>query len=162
MMLPKHFLSDQSPLQCGDAVAAIITSEDGRYLMQLRDDIPQIYYPGHWGCFGGAVGEGEDQEQALLRELEEELEWKHGAGVEFVNFDFDLSHLGQGRYYRKYYEVTVSELAISRLKLHEGAAMELVAPDKLFALPLVPYDSFAMWLHFARRRFGPDWLRVDR
>ena len=154
-MLPTQFLSDQSPLQCGDAVAAIITVEDGRYLMQRRDDIPRIYYPGHWGCFGGAVSPGEDKGAALLRELEEELEWQSGIGVEFVNFDFDLSHLGQGRYYRKYYEMTVSEAEVSRLTLHEGAEMQLIAPETLFALPLVPYDSFAMWLHVARHRFAP-------
>ena len=58
-MLPKNFLTDQHPLQGDDAVAAIITVEDGRYLMQLRDDIPRIFYPGHWGCFGGAVGPDE-------------------------------------------------------------------------------------------------------
>jgi hypothetical protein len=52
-MLPKHFLTDESPLQTGDAVAAIIVVEDGRYLLQLRDDIPRIFYPGFWGCFGG-------------------------------------------------------------------------------------------------------------
>lgn len=151
-MLPDHFLTDHSLLQCSDAVAAIITVEDGRYLMQLRDDIPRIFYPGHWGCFGGAVGAGEDKGAALLRELEEELEWRSGIGAAFVNFDFDLTHLGQGRYYRKYYEVTVGEAEISNLKLHEGAKMQLVTPEELFELPLVPYDSFAMWLHVARHR----------
>ena len=57
-MLPKHFLTDTA--RCaGDAVAAIIVDEDGRYLMQLRDDIPRIFYPGHWGCFRwrGCTGE---------------------------------------------------------------------------------------------------------
>ena len=48
-MLPKHFLTDESPLQTGDAVAAIIVVEDGRYLLQLRDDIPRIFYPGFLG-----------------------------------------------------------------------------------------------------------------
>jgi 8-oxo-dGTP pyrophosphatase MutT (NUDIX family) len=136
-------------------VAAIILIEDGRYLMQLRDDVPHIFYPGHWGCFGGAVGPGEDKGDALLRELKEELEWESGIGDEFVNFDFDLRHLGQGRYYRNYYEMTVSEAEVSRLILHEGAEMRLIAPETLFALPLVPYDSFAVWLHVARHRFTP-------
>jgi 8-oxo-dGTP pyrophosphatase MutT (NUDIX family) len=151
-MLLRHFLSDQSPLQCGDAVAAIIVVEDGRYLMQLRDDIPTIFYPGHWGCFGGGVSPGEDPRSALLRELQEELEWQWDIGSEFVNFDFDLNHLGQGKYYRMYYEIKVREVEILRLKLHEGAEMRLLSPETLFALPFVPYDSFATWLHFSRRR----------
>src|SRR5262244_3716729 len=54
--IPANFLTDSHPLRGEDAVAAIITVEDGRYLMQLRDDKPRIFYPGHWGCFGGAVG----------------------------------------------------------------------------------------------------------
>src|SRR5262252_4231561 len=58
--MPMNFLADSQPLRGEDAVAAIITVEDGRYLMQLRDDIPRIFYPGHWGCFGGAVSAGED------------------------------------------------------------------------------------------------------
>ncbi len=33
--------------------------------------------------------------------------------------------------------------------------MRLFAPDEVFALPNVtPYDSFAIWLHVARGRFG--------
>jgi len=161
-MLPTHFLTDHSPLECGDAVAAIITVEDGRYLMQRRDDIPHIFYPGHWGCFGGAVSPGENNESALLRELQEELEWKSGIGVEFVSFDFDLTRLGQRRYFRKYYEVTISEAEVSCLTLHEGAEMQLVAPEKLFILPLVPYDSFAMWLHVSRDRLAPASRRPDK
>jgi hypothetical protein len=30
--------------------------------------------------------------------------------------------------------------------------MRLLSPETLFALPFVPYDSFATWLHFARNR----------
>ena len=55
----KHSLkTGRGSLSVGDACAAIILLEDGRYLLQLRDDIESIWYPGHWGCFGGAVGLG--------------------------------------------------------------------------------------------------------
>ena len=80
-MLPVHFLTDKHPLRGEHAVAALITVEDGRYLMQLRDDIPRIFYPGHWGCFGGAVGPGESGLIALRRELEEELEMQIQAAM---------------------------------------------------------------------------------
>jgi 8-oxo-dGTP pyrophosphatase MutT (NUDIX family) len=153
-MPPVHFLTDTQPLRGENAVAAIIVAEDGRYLMQLRDDIPRIFYPGHWGCFGGAVGEGEDPAQALMRELEEELEMKSNAIEDFVSLDFDLSRLGQKRIYRMYYEIAISEVIMSKLVLHEGAAMRLFEGRELFDLSnLTPYDSFALWLHFARHRF---------
>lgn len=154
-MLPAHFLTDCNPIRGEDAVAAIITVEDGRYLMQLRDDIPQIFYPGHWGCFGGAVGPGENQLHALERELAEELEMASPVAGEFVKLDFDLTKLGQKSCYRTYYEIRVTEAEVSRFALHEGAEMRLFTPAELFDVRLTPYDSFALWLHFARKRFGP-------
>jgi 8-oxo-dGTP pyrophosphatase MutT (NUDIX family) len=155
-MLPVHFLTDNHPLRGEDAVAAIITVEDGRYLMQLRDDIPRIFYPGHWGCFGGAVGPGEEPVQALARELAEELEMQATGVEEFVRLDFDLRKLGQKQCYRTYYEIKVTEDEVSRFVLHEGAEMRLFAPAELFDERLTPYDSFALWLHFARRRLTPE------
>ncbi|HEX4411550.1 MAG TPA: NUDIX domain-containing protein [Xanthobacteraceae bacterium] len=154
-MLPTHFLTDDCPLQGDNAVAAIITVEDGRYLMQLRDDIPRIFYPGHWGCFGGAVGSGENPVQALNRELAEELEMEARPAKEFVSLDFDLAKVGQKKCYRTYYEIKVTEAEVSRYVLHEGAEMRLFKPDDLFDARLTPYDSFALWLHFARHRFSP-------
>ena len=158
-VLPQYFLTDQSPLRGEDAVAAIITVEDGRYLMQLRDDIPRIFYPGHWGCFGGAVGAGEGAAEALRRELAEELEMSASALNEFVRLDFDLRHLGQKQCYRTYYEIKTTVADVGRLVLHEGAQMRLFPPAELFDARLTPYDSFALWLHFARRRLAPEAMR---
>jgi 8-oxo-dGTP pyrophosphatase MutT (NUDIX family) len=154
-VLPKNFLTDRHPLHGEDAVAAIITVEDGRYLLQLRDDIPRIFYPGHWGCFGGAVGADELGLPALQRELAEELEMPPRDAYEFLKLDFDLNKLGQKQCYRTYYEIKVTAAEVSDFVLHEGAEMGLFAPDELFDLRLTPYDSFALWLHFARKRFGP-------
>jgi 8-oxo-dGTP pyrophosphatase MutT (NUDIX family) len=152
--LPAHFLTDSHPLRGEDAAAALIVTEDGRYLLQLRDDIPRIFYPGHWGCFGGALSTDETPIQALKRELEEELEFKSDIGHEFVSFDFDLTTLGQDRIRRTYYEIVVSEASVAHFVLHEGAAMCLFTPADIFARSNVtPYDSFAIWLHVARGRF---------
>ena len=156
-MLPIHFLTDTRQLHGDNAAAAIILTEDGRYLMQLRDDIPGIFYPGHWGCFGGAIGAGETPLQALRRELAEELEFTATAGEEFISFDFDLTRLEQGRKFRTYFEFAVSADQIARFVLHEGAGLRTFTANELFALPnLTPYDSFALWLHVARHRFAPQ------
>jgi 8-oxo-dGTP pyrophosphatase MutT (NUDIX family) len=154
--LPVHFLTDSHPLRGEDATAALIVTEDGRYLLQLRDDIPRIFYPGYWGCFGGALAASETPIQALKRELEEELEFKSDIGREFISFDFDLATLGQSRIRRTYYEIVVSEVSVARFVLHEGSAMRLFTPADIFARSNVtPYDSFAIWLHVARGRFSP-------
>lgn len=54
-------------------VAIAILPQNEQFLLQLRDDIPGIAYPGHWGFFGGHVDPGESPEEALWRELKEEI-----------------------------------------------------------------------------------------
>ncbi len=141
------------PLRAGDAAAALLMTEDGRYLLQLRDDIPPIWYPGHWGLFGGSVEPGEAEVDALRRELREELEFEMQEAVLFAGFDFDLKSAGLKRYFRNYYEVPVSASALGRLVLREGAELRLLSGDEALSLPnLVPYDGFALFLHHHRWR----------
>jgi 8-oxo-dGTP pyrophosphatase MutT (NUDIX family) len=47
--------------------------QNGRFLLQHRDNIPGIFHPGHWGLFGGSIDIGETPKQCLVRELVEEL-----------------------------------------------------------------------------------------
>lgn len=51
---------------------AIITNGAGRYLMHLRDDIPGIAWPGHWGVLGGGCEGEETPRETIVRELQEE------------------------------------------------------------------------------------------
>jgi len=148
------FLSATDRLRAANAVAALLVLDDGRYVMQLRDPKPEIFYPDHWGCFGGAVDRGEDPRQALARELREELEFEVAATRQFARFDFDLTQLGQAKVFRIYYEVPVSLDAYSRVVLHEGAAVRAFDGAEILNQPRVtPYDAFAVWLHLKRARF---------
>jgi len=153
MTLPVNFLSSRAPLTTSDAAAALLVLEDGRYLLQLRDDIPQIWYPGHWGLFGGAVDPGEDAVAALRRELREELDFELTQARHFVRFDFDLTPIGLKRYFRTYYEVPVALASFERLVLREGAELRALPGDEALALPAMsPYDGFALFLHHRRDR----------
>jgi len=68
-------------------IAAIIFENDlGELLLYLRDNKPGIPFPLHWDLIGGHVEEGETPEEALVREVKEEL-------------DFDLREF---RFFRKY------------------------------------------------------------
>ena len=55
------------------SVAIAILYQGDRYLMQLRDNNPEIIYPGVWAFFGGHIEPGEDPEVAVVRELQEEI-----------------------------------------------------------------------------------------
>jgi 8-oxo-dGTP pyrophosphatase MutT (NUDIX family) len=76
-------------LTAGNASAALLVLDDGRYLLQLRDDKPGIWYPGHWGCFGGAADPGEEAVATLRRELREELALEVHDPEWFTRFVFD-------------------------------------------------------------------------
>ena len=86
------YLDSQEPLVPGAATAAIILLEDGRYLLQHRDPIAEIFFPDHWGMFGGGTEPGETDEQGLRRELLEEitLDVPESALRYFTRFDFDF------------------------------------------------------------------------
>ncbi len=54
-------------------VAVAILYQGNQFLLQLRDDIPTIIYPGHWAFCGGHLDPGEDADTAVRRELQEEI-----------------------------------------------------------------------------------------
>ena len=101
--------------------------------MQLRDDIPRIFYPGHWGCFGGAVGPGEDGPTALRRELAEELEMQVAGCRANSSGSISISRRsGRSNATEPTTKSRSREAEVSRFVLHEGADMRLFAPDELF------------------------------
>jgi len=138
-----------------DAVAALIQLEDGHYLMQHRDNVPSIWYPGLWGCFGGAVDIGENPVEALRRELYEELNFSITTATYFTRFDFDLSTIGKGAYYRIYYVVPMSQGEQERIVLHEGQGVQAFSGEELLnEVRLTPYDAFALFLYHNRRKIS--------
>ena len=141
-------LTPSKPLTPADAAAAIICTKNGRYLLQQRDAIPTIFYPGHWGCFGGALEPGETPLEALRRELNEELGLADYEATLFSRFRFSVETAGIPALDRHYYEVVIAESAVDSLRLGEGAAMRLFdGVEALHTLRIVPYDAFALWLH---------------
>jgi len=54
-------------------VAIAILYQGDQFLLQLRDDIPTIAWPGHWAFFGGHLDPGESPDDAVYRELREEI-----------------------------------------------------------------------------------------
>ncbi len=150
---PDHFVEDRSALRPGDAAAAVIVLDDGRYLLQLRDDKPGIFFPGHWGLFGGGVEPGERPADALRRELREELDLDVDEPRPLTRFEFDLAPMGLPRIYREFFELRLPAAAARTLRLGEGQATGAFTREEALALPRVtPYDAFALWFHANRFR----------
>jgi 8-oxo-dGTP diphosphatase len=64
-------MSSSQPIE----VTLAILVRDDRLLMQLRDDIPTIVYPGTWALFGGHMEAGETPTEAIVREILEEINY---------------------------------------------------------------------------------------
>ena len=149
------FLKADTPLVGLDAVCALITLEGGRYLVQLRDDVPEIFYPGHWGLFGGAIEPGEQPMEALYRELREETGLTPDEVTYFTCFDIDLMAFGQKKITRLVYEVPMTDSQVAGLVLGEGSDYGVVTGEETLENgPVVPYDAFALWMHYARDRLA--------
>jgi 8-oxo-dGTP pyrophosphatase MutT (NUDIX family) len=153
------YLDDTRPLAPGDAVAALLLAPDGRYLLQLRDAIPGIFFPEHWGLFGGGVDAADaDATEALRRELREEisLDVPRTRLEHLTAMTFDFTFCGRGVLYRNFYVVRIDAAEIGRLSLGEGREMRLFTPrEALSTLRMVPYDAFALWMHANQARLHP-------
>ncbi len=52
----------------------ILENDDGEFLLYFRDGKPGIPFPHHWDLIGGHVEAGETPEEALIREVREEID----------------------------------------------------------------------------------------
>ena len=148
-----YFLKEGHLRPSNAAVALIVLGEPPRYLMQLRDQKAGIFYPGHWGLFGGAIDPGEAPEVTLQRELVEELRLTDAALNYFTEFEFDFGFCGYGRLIRRCYEVRLPENRLPKLVLGEGSAMRTFTAAEILSSPRVaPYDALAIWLHTSREK----------
>lgn len=106
---------------------------DGRLLIYLRDHKPTIPFPGHWDFFGGHVEAGESPEEALVREVREEL------GVELSRYEFFRRYeCREGDAYPnvKYIYRGQIERRAQELTLYEGQKLASISAGERFAYPL--------------------------
>jgi 8-oxo-dGTP pyrophosphatase MutT (NUDIX family) len=140
-------LLDGPPRRYND-VGALLVTDDGRYLAQLRDDRPDIRAPAHWGMFGGGIHPGESDEDALRRELVEELDLRVGELRRFTELVYvePVPPHDLGR--KVYLEARVTEREVAGLVQREGAARRfLTAGELLGQARVLPWDAFAVRLH---------------
>lgn len=129
-------------------VKALIVNPDGHYLMQLRDDIPHIAYPGHWSLFGGAVEPGESDESGMRRELEEELCFQPLEIKPLIRFEYTIPQHGIRVRRVVAFEALIDVSAIAGLELREGAAMGFRTVDELSVQSnVVPWDLCMVQMH---------------
>ena len=94
-----------------------------RFLMQLRDDIPGIVYPGHWGLFGGHIEPGETAEQAFVREVHEE--------INYLPKRYSFFRCYPGKEVIRHVYCTPLTVTMEKLVLQEGWDMDWLTLDEI-------------------------------
>jgi 8-oxo-dGTP pyrophosphatase MutT (NUDIX family) len=148
-----------------DAITAtgILVDRDGRFLLQHRDDKPDIYNPGLWGSFGGSIEPYETPGDGFLRELQEELSWQPRSYELYASGPFVDS--GGERLLVYVYAAPV-EVAVDALVLGEGQGLAFFAPGELPEATVPAYrallerfaasDTYVRLAQAAARPVAPD------
>lgn len=116
-------MNDRSQTSQSISVTLAIIHQNGKYLMQLRDNIPTIVYPGVWGLFGGHLEPGETPEAGLKRELIEEINYH----VQQLNA---LGCYVEGNISRHLFSCPLI-ISIDDLELNEGWDLGLLTPVEI-------------------------------
>jgi 8-oxo-dGTP diphosphatase len=105
-------------------VSLCLLYREGKLLMQLRDNIPTILYPGLWGLFGGHIEAGETPEVAVVREIAEEI--VYDLPPDFQKFGI----YGDEIVHRHIFHAPLT-VPISQLTLLEGWDLGLLSLDEI-------------------------------
>ena len=116
-----------------------------KYLLQLRDNKKNIYFPNFWGLFGGRVGSNENFSEALKREIKEEINLIISIKKKIFSTTYDMIGLKKKRK-MTYYECLKTKN--TQLILKEGKKFGLFKFEELKKLKIVPLDFVAINTHY--------------
>ena len=112
-------MKNNSVSQRSIPAAMAIIYQDDKYLMQLRDDLPNIVYPGVWGFFGGHLESEENPEMGLRRELIEEINYPVEQLTKYCCHD-------DGKFVRHVFSCPLT-IPLEKLELREGWDIKLLS-----------------------------------
>ena len=113
------------------AAKAVIFFER-KLLLQLRDTSDEIFYPNHWGLFGGEVEAVEESIGAVKRELTEELSLTECTPIPLFTWMSPENGATLDFFFVE------SGSAFDSLRLNEGQKMDLFRFEELEGLQLTP------------------------
>lgn len=111
-------------------VAAVIRKDDKIFATQRGYG----EFKDGWEFPGGKIEEGETSEQALVREIKEELDTDISVGelIDTIEFDYPTFHLSMDCFW--------SEIVHGELELKEHESARWLSKEKLYSVDWLPAD----------------------
>jgi 8-oxo-dGTP diphosphatase len=125
------------------AVCLIIENSKGEILLLLRDNKEGIPFPNQWYILGGSKEEEESPEEAIRREMKEEIELELPELPSPKVFDWPekLEYV---------YHVKL-DLDLSNLPLNEGQRLQYFSPEEINGMELAFHDNKIVMDHFSTK-----------
>ena len=138
-----------------EVACAILIDASGQLLLQQRDNVPDIVYPGYVSLFGGHREPGETFLQCVVREIHEETSCFFPAErfEHLINCNRSDPEVAGSMVHGEFF--VLNGVATERLIITEGSLL-ICKPSELGSLEtkLTPLSRFALDTFFARMRAG--------
>ncbi len=126
--------------------AGALIPSNGRLLLGLRPNIPTIKSPGLWSTFGGRVEKAETIEEALKREIREEL----GVNVRKLSLFMQYPHLEFSNILRHIFICELEENNSSKFVYTEEISSKWFSQKDLKRYNLSPSTAYCVENYFNR------------
>ena len=116
-----------------EAVALIAVNKNGKFLLYQRDANPDIPYPERWALLGGGVEEDETPEEAIEREIKEEIGINIAMYAKFKVYDWNgfIQHV--------YF--IVLDLDLESTPCNEGQGLDYFTKEEIFKLDMMVHHK---------------------
>lgn len=135
--------------------SAIIIHFKKKILLVLRSNHKKIFYPNHYGLFGGAKESNETFFEAAKREFYEETNICSSSNEIKYFIDFNFSFSGTKKIKRKFYiyEIKNIKTFTKSFVLKEGISVKFMTYEQIKQINnIVPYDKFAIDIFYSRNK----------
>ena len=123
-----------------------IIVKDNKYLLQLKDNKKNIFFPNFWGLFGGRLDKDETFENALIRELKEETNLDVRVQKKIFKTQYEMIGLKKKR------ELNYCECKVvknnDKIILSEGKKYNFFLFEQIKRLKIIPLDFVAISTHY--------------
>ena len=117
------------------------------YLLQLRDNKKNVYFPNFWGVFGGRVEKTETYQKALEREIKEETNLIVRISRMILSTNCKMIGLKK-KFTTVYYECKI--LDKRKIILTEGQKYKFFSFNQIKKLNIIPMDFAAINSYYWR------------